>query len=323
MNKNHSPMRIEKMLNITQRKPFTYLLVIILLFLAVTDIARGRTLDSLRTEKVGRQTFVLHKVDKGETIYSISRRYNVETKNVLKANSNSNNLSIGQVLRIPVKNVSSISAISKTHKVAPGETLYSISKKYGINVDQLKRWNGLVNSNLSLGQVIKVSKPVSQKTDNVSTDFLIHKVRHGETFYAISKKYDVSVPQIQSWNRGISANDLHEGQQLRIKKEVKHPPVQNHLKNSRSKIYKEKGTVVASKNETFGNTFSECLHKKAKIGSIVEIVDQKSNKKVYAKVIGRLDRSDRSLAKINMVAHHKLGILPKAFSAAVTHIVTF
>ena len=87
-------------------------------------------LDSLRTEKYGDGWFIIHKVEQGETLYSLARRYGVELPAMKEANKmDGNSIHLGQELRIPAvapdtskQPESSISG--KTHTVVPGETLY-------------------------------------------------------------------------------------------------------------------------------------------------------------------------------------------------------
>ena len=87
-------------------------------------------------------------VDRGDTLYSISRRYGLPLRDVIDANNLKPpyTLKVGQVLRLPV---------STYHIVARGDTLYSISRQYGVDVNSLKRVNGLSYPyTLAIGQKI-------------------------------------------------------------------------------------------------------------------------------------------------------------------------
>ena len=86
-------------------------------------------------------------VQKGDTLYSLSRKYQVPLRGMIEENSLSAPyaLSIGQTLRLPKR---------QTHIVAKGDTLYSISKKYNVDLTSLSRLNGLeAPYTLSVGQV--------------------------------------------------------------------------------------------------------------------------------------------------------------------------
>lgn len=115
--------------------------------------------DSIGVEKVGGKTFVLHKVTQGETLFSISRRYKASVGDIQNANEAlKQGLKTGQTIRVPYITEASAPAGASIHKVAPGETLFSISKKYGVSVDSLKQWNKLMGNDLSVGQALMVKE---------------------------------------------------------------------------------------------------------------------------------------------------------------------
>lgn len=109
------------------------------------------------------------------------------------------------------------------HVVKPGETLYSISKKYDVQVSNLLKWNNLnASDKLSLGQEVKI---LSQKEVNAQEELLnlqdkqglTHKVQAGETLYQIAGKYKVTVEKLMEWN-GKNDYNLSVGEILQIKK---------------------------------------------------------------------------------------------------------
>lgn len=123
------------------------------------------------------QTFLEHTVEKKETVFSISRLYNVPIDTIYKHNPESKEtLKKGTVLKIPTthptvvqkKEITSISS-QKTngviyHTVQEGETLYSISHQYNIAVDELQSQNpGLKTHALSKGEVLKISSGRNKK----------------------------------------------------------------------------------------------------------------------------------------------------------------
>lgn len=115
-------------------------------------------------------------VQKGDTYYSISKKYNISLQELYSANGINENdvLKVGQVLKIPVKVSTSTSSSStspklENYEVVAGDTLYSISKKYSTTVDNLRSLNGLTESSvLKVGQVLKV--PSSGNTTNTSSN---------------------------------------------------------------------------------------------------------------------------------------------------------
>ncbi len=99
-------------------------------------------------------------------------------------------------------------AAGETHEVQPGETLFSISRQYDVTVGDLRRWNDLESDNLSNGQEILVGPPQNDES-------VLHTVEAGETLFAISRQYGVTIAEIQSWNN-LEGNQLSPGQELTI-----------------------------------------------------------------------------------------------------------
>lgn len=126
-----------------------------------TDLTLG---DSVGMERVGDKTFILHQVTGGETLFSISRKYQASVGDIQNANESlKQGLKAGQTIRVPYISAAKLPEGYSLHKVAPGETLFSISKKYGVTVDSLKQWNKLLGNDLSVGQalVVKETAPSS------------------------------------------------------------------------------------------------------------------------------------------------------------------
>ncbi|KAA3602176.1 MAG: LysM peptidoglycan-binding domain-containing protein [Calditrichaeota bacterium] len=169
-----------------------------------------------------------HKVENGESLWLIARKYET-TVNQIKSWNNLRNNSIkpGQQLKIgngkksssnsPSQNYSLENA--KTHKVRNGESLWTISQKYGVSINQIKSWNGLSSSNIKIGQKLKIgtktqSKNITQ-TSSGSKNSISHKVKSGENLSVIAQKYGVSVAELKSWN-ALQSNNLKVGQKLKI-----------------------------------------------------------------------------------------------------------
>ena len=91
------------------------------------------------------------------------------------------------------------------HTVQPGQTLYSICKAYGANIDEVKSLNDKKDNALSLYEVLKVpytDHPFVQQDDK----FYYHKVVKGETFYSIARLYKIKPKRLLKFNEGYAQN---------------------------------------------------------------------------------------------------------------------
>ena len=120
---------------------------------------------------------------------------------------------------------------NKYHTVKKGESLYSISKKYGKTVAQIKTLNGLSNNNLKIGQKLLINKAKNkvEKIDNVNNTNNINVINNidsqqqtteytvaaGDTLYKISKQLNTTVEKIKQDNN-LTDNDLKINQKLII-----------------------------------------------------------------------------------------------------------
>jgi len=118
--------------------------------------------------------------------------------------------------------------VANLHTVQGGDTLYNISRRYGMNVAQLQALNGLEDSRLQLGQTLKVSgtpiigTPVSAEADAVSELASLtggqpqreYIVQTGDTVYGIARKFGVHHTDIKRWNAAARLAALQPGQRL-------------------------------------------------------------------------------------------------------------
>lgn len=125
-----------------------------------------------------------YKVVKNDSLWAISKKYGVSISSLQKANSLSGNtIYVGQTLKIPssskttsfkstTKTSSKTAAVkatatsSTTYKVAKGDTLWSIAKKYGVSVSALQKANNLSSSLIYIGQSLKLASSLTSYTTN-------------------------------------------------------------------------------------------------------------------------------------------------------------
>ncbi len=187
------------------------------------------------------EKFIKHKISKGENLTVIAKKYGLKAKDIKEANPDAPKvLKLNSILLIPNKNAKSPQNTPQTivnntpgsHEVLQKETLWGISKKYNVSVDDLKKANPtLETEGLKIGQQIiipsnsslavsesTVKNPEPEKPEIVpSTDVdLVVEVQPKETKYAIAKKYGITVKELERQNPFIKGK-LPVGYVLKIR----------------------------------------------------------------------------------------------------------
>ncbi len=153
-------------------------------------------------------TLDTYTVKSGDTLYSIANKYGMSVSDLKSLNNlTSNILSIGQVLKVSNSDNNGSSSPSNTYVVKLGDTLYSIARKYGISVDELKSANGKSSNLLTIGEELII--PTVTGTTRTYT------VKSGDSLWKIATTYGVSVNALKSAN-GLSSDLLSIGQILVI-----------------------------------------------------------------------------------------------------------
>lgn len=146
----------------------------------------------------GELNFNEYIVKSGDTLYSIANKYGTTVADLKTINNlSSNNLKIGQKLKLPENN-------QEQYIVKSGDTLYSIANKYNISVDELKSFNNLSNNILGIGQVL-----------NIPSSYNTYVVKSGDTLYSIARKYNTTVSNLETINN-LKTSILSIGQKLLV-----------------------------------------------------------------------------------------------------------
>ncbi|HMV08795.1 MAG TPA: LysM peptidoglycan-binding domain-containing protein [Cyclobacteriaceae bacterium] len=330
--------------------------------------------DSIGLETINGKVFIVHKVDAGETLYAISKRYGVTIEQIVAQNPSADGgLEVDQILKVPyVPRTSKIVAQGKKHVVAEKETLFSISRLYGVTVDELKKWNNLTDNALSLGQEL-VIKTASLQANNVETMPRTAKVTHTvaakETMYSITRQYGITVEQLREWN-GLQNDELKVGQTLFVSQPVNanqitatqtitqvqtqtnpvtqqatpviekiNVPITTPAEKTVTPPAEKTTTIKISENVngtdevretglaeliegTEGNRKYLALHRTAPSGTILKIRNEMNNREVFVRVMGKLPETapnDKLVIKISKSAYDKLGAIDQRFRVEVTY----
>ncbi|MDW8852688.1 NlpC/P60 family protein [Flavobacterium sp. MMLR14_040] len=195
-------------------------LVVIMLFLSFSVFSQEK--------------YIKHTISKGDNITTIAKKYGVKPKAIIDANPNAPKiLKLNSVLLIPNTNqtiaattneVAVNNNASGTHEVLAKETLWGISKKYNISVEDLKKSNPLLETEgLKIGQQIIIpsnsvavpEKPVDDLKIVRDVEVVV-EVQPKETKYAIAKRYGLTVAELERQNPFIKGK-LPVGYVLKIR----------------------------------------------------------------------------------------------------------
>ena len=143
-------------------------------------------------------------VQKGDTLYSISRKLNTTVDKIKSLNNLSNNtINIGQILKIPKKETETNNII---YIVVKGDSLWKIANKYSTTVDKIKEANNLSSNLLSIGQKLIIPS---------SENYITYTVKKGDSLWKIANNYNTTVDKIKKLNN-LSSNLLSINQKLLI-----------------------------------------------------------------------------------------------------------
>ena len=165
-------------------------------------------------------------VQKGDTLYTISKKYKTTPESVININNlKSNILTIGQVLKVPSSSID-VNNNNLVYTVQKGDTLYSIAEKFGMTVDNIKKLNNLNSNEIYIGQQLLIDKNYISDISIGSScygdgfpqeiEYIKYTVKKGDNLYNIAKKYNVSVDSIKKLNN-LYTNTIDVGDILIIK----------------------------------------------------------------------------------------------------------
>ena len=169
----------------------------------------GDTLVIPRKESAKPGDYLVYNVQRGDNLWSIANKYGITVDDIVNLNNlGTTALSINQQLLIPVPKKEEM--VGNTYIVVSGDNLWSIARKYGITVDELKEFNNLTNNLLYIGQVLKIPEVAKENE-------LIYIVEKGDSLWSIAKKYNTTVNELKRYNN-LTSNMLSIGQRLLIPK---------------------------------------------------------------------------------------------------------
>ena len=188
-----------------------------------------------------RINWVRHKIKNGETLSHISKKYRSSVSLIKQVNNiRGTQIRAGKYLMVPtatkslntytLSQSSRIASIQNTnragtkrvHIVRPGQSLWSISRSYGVSTRALAKWNGMAPiDTLRVGQKLVLwtkgttqTVSISQTRPSNALHTLRYTVRKGDSLYRIADRFNISVADIKRWNR--VGKYLQPGQKLKL-----------------------------------------------------------------------------------------------------------
>jgi membrane-bound lytic murein transglycosylase D len=181
-----------------------------------------------------------HRVEPGETLAALARKYGVTARSISDVNSleEHGTLVVGEKLIIPAAaRPQPLRGKLVRYRVRRGDTLESVAAQFDVSMAELKKWNGLRGNKISPGVTLKVypgglpasragrnTRPAVQGKTEVSpgrsesgrSQPLVHRVREGETLSSIARTYQTTVDSLRGANRFLASRQLQVGDQLMI-----------------------------------------------------------------------------------------------------------
>lgn len=281
--------------------------------------------------------YMKHVVAKGETIYSLTKTFEVSVDEIKKVNPgiDINTIKIGETINIPLKtkevnNASTPSYTKATtsntsakHIVKSGESMYAIAKKYGITINDLNKWNSIDNNSIKIGQVLIVSDPMSNKTTTTTT-----------TTYSTTTTATIPNTTTKTVVKANIDEDVTDPTSRTTTTTIANVPSKEPVKTTNSNYvadyYNTKTTASGKTQKGIGMSMADsgdnssyiALYSGAAIGSMITIKNLMNGKSITAKVIGKIPNLDRNkdvLVKISSNAYAELGALDEKFLVEVIY----
>jgi len=158
-----------------------------------------------------------HTVEKGETFFSVMKKYSWDKSELIRLNPiAADGLKTGSKLLVPAeikkdKNHESFKIPEKekivflVHVVGKKETVFSITKQYNIDSEELIRYNPQAGKGIRTNERLKIPKSLSPSTvvtkiDTGETSFTDYKVKPGETIYSLAKLHGLTIDELRDLN---------------------------------------------------------------------------------------------------------------------------
>lgn len=336
------------------------------LLTSMVSQARPFLLDSLGMEKKDGKLYVLHRVEQGQTLYSLVRKYGTSIQSIKEANPGlPDNVRYDQVVRIPATNLSrkeekavtkaikkeekeqkreerevkeetAKEANSGIHQVEPGQTLYSLAARYGVSMDDVRKWNNLTSDHIVSGQALIVSakawrvrepSPKAESAHRSDSSAEISRTSRNDSPKTERPAPPRTVPaphEEPSRPAEAEHTSAEPTNSAPSEPRIIRPGDTGPLPNPGGNARRIAEIGLAEVIEQSGNSNKYLgLHRTAPIGTLVLVRNDMNQQSIWVKVIGRLPATsinDKVIVKISARAFEKLSPVDRRFRAEVSYL---
>lgn len=177
--------------------------------------SQGALINDNETVPTSKPDEIKYTVKKGDTLWAIAKKYGVTVAEIVSANNikNPNLIYVGEVFIIPHVTQPQNYGNYINYTVKTGDTLWGISRRFNTSIDSIVKLNNIANPNLIYtGQVLKIPSVTSTTTSNS----FIYTVQRGDTLWAISRRFNITINRILEYNYIANPNLIYVGQKLVI-----------------------------------------------------------------------------------------------------------
>lgn len=274
-------------------------------------------MDSIGVEAVNNKEVILHRLEPKETYYGLGRRYGVAVSELIQFNNNKP-LKIGEIVRIPtnrpVVSASQLAtqqaeeerlAAQEAEEQAPqvphvqllegqytdyiigrGETLYTVSSRFGVSVESIRLANGLADDRIKVGQVLQVPKkelPPSltrEPEPTISASAIVDTtMRDQEEFHLQPNRYGIR--EVNEKGTGVWISDLSQ----------------------------DGASMLA-------------LHNTAPVGTVMKVTNPMTNLSTFVKVVGKFVETAETQGALIVISNSVasiIGILDRRFQIEIAY----
>ena len=164
-----------------------------------------------------------YKIRRGDNLSRIASRYKIEVSVLKEINGMSSDLIIaGREIMVPRGSAwaNKQNPRERTYKVTKGDSLWNISKKFKVSIEDIVLWNELkIEKPLQINQAIKIFsryERIRQDIPSKQLRTMLYPVKSGDTVSRIASKFDITSSQIQEWNEIKDPSKIFPGQVLKL-----------------------------------------------------------------------------------------------------------